>query len=89
MKRVRAIFRGMYEGKPFTYIDPEDTEGSFYLCEWREFTWSVFNYGCDCNRAYLVGKEKMDCGDTIKLDEISPVDEEFAEWGIYLSEIDE
>jgi hypothetical protein len=31
----------------------------------------------------------MECGDTIKLDEISPVDPEFAEWGIYLDEVEQ
>lgn len=88
IKFVRAMFLGMYEGQWFTYIDPEGTDGSFALIENREFMWTESNYGCDCNRGYLIGQKDMKCGDKIKLQEIIPVDEKFVGWGLLLGEVE-
>ena len=81
--RCRVKIVGTYNGKPFEYIDPEDSEGSqFYWppdkdnpeYEPSESWWSVGNMSCDCNRCEYVGVD-LDCGHTIFIDRIKCIED--------------
>ncbi len=74
MTHARAKFTGTYNGKSFQYIDPEGAEGSIYTGSNPAFFWSEDgNFGCDCNRAYLVGEDDLTCGETIRIQRIEPI----------------
>lgn len=75
--QCRVRITGTYQGKPFTYEDPPDDQGSqFYHPDGdpSEFWWSEGNMACDCNRGAYVGIKDMPCGDTICIDVIAPID---------------
>ncbi len=73
----RVRITGTFQGKPFEYIDPEDSDGSQYI--WPDgdpstYWWAEGNFSCDCNRWDFVGDEEMECGETICIDQIEPID---------------
>lgn len=73
----RVRITGTFQGKPFRYTDPEDSSGSQYI--WPDGDpstswWSEGNFSCDCNRSRFVGIEFMECGETIYIDRIEPID---------------
>jgi hypothetical protein len=73
----RVRITGTFQGEPFEYVDPEGHDGSQYI--WPDgdpstYWWSEGNFSCDCNRAEFVGVEHMECGETICIDRIEPID---------------
>ncbi len=75
--QCRVKITGTFRGKPFEYIDPEDSGGSQYI--WPDgdpstFWWTDGNYSCDCNRWRFAGVEELDCGEEICIDKIEPID---------------
>jgi hypothetical protein len=75
--RCRVKITGTFKGKPFEYIDPENTDGSQFYHQDGDpstFWWTYGNYACDCNRAQFVGLAGLECGGTINIDKIEPID---------------
>lgn len=75
--RVKII--GTFCGEPFEFIDPEDSKGSQFI--WPDgdpstYWWTDGNFSCDCNRAQFIGKKigDVECGETINIDKIIPID---------------
>ena len=73
----RVKITGTFKGQPFEYTDPESTPGSqFYDRDGdpSRFWWAEGNFSCDCNRGQFVGLDEMECGETINIDKIEPID---------------
>lgn len=82
--QCRVVIKGEYNGEAFTYTDPEDSDGSQFI--WLEdndpssYWWNNGNMGCDCNRISFMPKHLQDlhggeCGHTIKLFSVTPIEE--------------
>ena len=75
--QCRVKITGTFRGEPYEYVDPEDHPGSQFI--WpdggsSDWWWSDGNMSCDCNRGEFVGIEDMECGETINIDMIEPID---------------
>lgn len=83
IKQCRVKITGTYKGKPFVYIDPEDSQGSQFISADNDpstFWWTDGNYSCDCNRSRFVPLDMIEeekvgrCGDEIYIDTVEPLD---------------
>jgi hypothetical protein len=83
---VRARIHGSYNGKKFVYEDREGEVGSLWLSTLAECVWTDGSGSCDCNRAYLVGKDSLPCGETVRIEKIEPKDAQWSIWSLYLNE---
>jgi len=83
---VRARIHGSYNGNKFVYEDRESEVGSLWLSTLAEYVWTDGNDSCDCNRAHLVGKESLPCGETVRIEKIEPIDPQWNMWSLYLNE---
>lgn len=79
--QCRVRITGTYKGQPFEYVDPEGEDGSQFIQpdgDPSTYWWSEGNFGCDCNRYYLLPEEwgvtDENCGHMIKIDMIQPID---------------
>jgi hypothetical protein len=83
--QVRCRIVGTVKGRPFEFIDPDDSSGSQFI--WGNgddppdlslHWWSEGNMACDCNRRTFLPDELKqlvpdECGDLICIDRIEPL----------------
>lgn len=75
--QCRVVIKGFYNGKPFTYTDPEGQDGTQFI--WpdgdpSEFWWSEGNMSCGCNRGRFAGVAGANCHTEVYINTITPLD---------------
>ncbi len=86
--QIRVRIEGSFQGKPWVYEDPIDSDGSQFI--WLDaetedeknsaFWWREGNMCCDCNRHTFMSNTEMDfgeCGHEIKIHKIIPLEGDF------------
>ena len=75
--QCRVKITGTFRGKLYEYVDSEDHPGSQFIWSNGDPStrwWTDGNMSCDCNRGRFIGIHDMECGETINIDTIEPVD---------------